>query len=402
MKYVKLFESWLNEEEGGEDIKNFNPEKPQGWPVLQTTANQLYQNGKLDQKILDSILGRANQKGGKEFNSYAEIKTKYFSGFVIKDTSLNIRGNNLSTGNNFITALKDAKLKFDKNQVLKTLSIVGISLDKELYSIEDYSDFTTNPNTCTMIIPNVPAGYTYTSLEKFMVTKLPVVVIYEGESFNTTIGNVLSFIHDGISDTQLLKEDQTSNLSKLFAGEGKETQLAFEKTIAGVRFIAAKNTKQKPEDPNLIPRTPVILKDRYIGQIRFDFDSDKLTEQAEKELGGESDMADAIYNVLTRLKPEQTVEIVGHADGMGEKQYNIDLSKRRAASVLKYLENLDWWKEGRVKAKVTTTGVGFSEPIVNDDGGKKPIEATLNRRVEFRIDGKKPDYAKIKQELGIK
>ncbi len=72
---------------------------------------------------------------------------------------------------------------------------------------------------------------------------------------------------------------------------------------------------------------------------------------------------------------EQQIEIVGHTDGRGSAEYNDDLSRRRAAAVVKYLvENF-----GFSPSRIRSEGKGESELLYPDDP-----ENDLNRRVEVR------------------
>lgn len=70
------------------------------------------------------------------------------------------------------------------------------------------------------------------------------------------------------------------------------------------------------------------------------------------------------------------VKIVGHTDGDGKDADNLDLSKRRAASVKAMLA-----KEFSIdESRMETDGKGESEPIDKND---KPAGKANNRRVEF-------------------
>ncbi len=100
--------------------------------------------------------------------------------------------------------------------------------------------------------------------------------------------------------------------------------------------------------------------------IYFDVNSDNIKPES---FGALNDIAkvikDANVNVL----------ITGHTDNSGSNATNLDLSKRRAASVKKELVNL-----GVSTDVLTTDGAGASNPIVPNDN---PSNKALNRRVEF-------------------
>jgi outer membrane protein OmpA-like peptidoglycan-associated protein len=70
------------------------------------------------------------------------------------------------------------------------------------------------------------------------------------------------------------------------------------------------------------------------------------------------------------------VKIVGHTDADGSDAANLDLSKRRAASVKAMLAK----EFGIDESRMETDGKGESEPIDKNDN---PAGKANNRRVEF-------------------
>ena len=74
--------------------------------------------------------------------------------------------------------------------------------------------------------------------------------------------------------------------------------------------------------------------------------------------------------------PSLNLYVVGHTDMKGALNYNVDLSKRRAAAVVKELTT----KFSIASAKLTSYGVGPLAPVATNatDDGRK-----MNRRVEL-------------------
>lgn len=82
-----------------------------------------------------------------------------------------------------------------------------------------------------------------------------------------------------------------------------------------------------------------------------------------------------IASILNEV-PEVKVKIVGHTDSDGDDAKNLDLSKRRAASVKAELA-----KTYGVNAdRLITDGMGETQPVAPND---TPVNKALNRRVEF-------------------
>ncbi len=87
-----------------------------------------------------------------------------------------------------------------------------------------------------------------------------------------------------------------------------------------------------------------------------------------------------ILEALLDLEDYASILITGHTDNQGGDAYNMDLSRRRAASVKQWLE-INGVRRGAIK----TRGMGFHQPAASNatESGRQ-----RNRRVEFtRIDG---------------
>lgn len=80
---------------------------------------------------------------------------------------------------------------------------------------------------------------------------------------------------------------------------------------------------------------------------------------------------------LLKNYPIDLVEVAGHTDSVGNEEYNLTLSDKRASAVLDYIV-----KKGIAKEKLVSKGYGKHEPVATNETeeGRK-----LNRRVELRI-----------------
>ncbi|MBZ5710598.1 OmpA family protein [Nannocystis pusilla] len=103
--------------------------------------------------------------------------------------------------------------------------------------------------------------------------------------------------------------------------------------------------------------------------IFFDVDKDTIKPASRAKL-------DAAVKVLKEF-PDVGVEISGHTDSDGDRDHNIDLSRRRADAVKKYLAD-----KGVDAGRMTTRGAGPDEPIA--DNATKAGKAK-NRRIEFKL-----------------
>ena len=102
--------------------------------------------------------------------------------------------------------------------------------------------------------------------------------------------------------------------------------------------------------------------------VLFDFDSDELHNEGRSLL-------DEIVQIAN-LCPDVNVEVSGHSDATGDKEYNIRLSERRARSVVAYLI-----EAGMAEDRLSSVGLGFSQPIADNSTEEGRAQ---NRRIEFR------------------
>jgi len=102
--------------------------------------------------------------------------------------------------------------------------------------------------------------------------------------------------------------------------------------------------------------------------IQFDVNSDKIKPESFATLK-------EIAQVL-KDNPTLKIKIVGHTDGDGSDAANLDLSKRRAASVKSQLNQTFSIDNGRLE----TDGKGKAQPIAPNDNA---VNKAKNRRVEF-------------------
>jgi outer membrane protein OmpA-like peptidoglycan-associated protein len=104
--------------------------------------------------------------------------------------------------------------------------------------------------------------------------------------------------------------------------------------------------------------------------IEFELDKDVLRPSAFPILA-------AVVKSLQGNPEIALVEVQGHTDEQGGDAYNMDLSRRRAAAVMRYLVDA-----GIDAARLTSKGYGETEPV---DHRHTQDAYTANRRVAFII-----------------
>ena len=101
--------------------------------------------------------------------------------------------------------------------------------------------------------------------------------------------------------------------------------------------------------------------------VQFAFDSAEILPAARTQL-------DALAQGIKLLPPQRRVTIEGHTDASGSEDYNLALSRRRAAAVKAYLVQ----SHGIDAQRLRELGQGERQPIAGHDP-----QAGENRRVQF-------------------
>jgi len=123
---------------------------------------------------------------------------------------------------------------------------------------------------------------------------------------------------------------------------------------------------QAPEPPNPVSAALEAGLTAILYGIHFDVDSDVLR----------SDARPALEQILAALEKNADISVIieGHTDSDGSDAHNLDLSRRRAQSVVK------WLTERKVAAtRLTPRDKGETEPLADNESS---AGRAMNRRVE--------------------
>jgi len=120
------------------------------------------------------------------------------------------------------------------------------------------------------------------------------------------------------------------------------------------------------------PGTPAGARVNSLGcwillELLFDFDKAIIKSSSLPEL---NEIA-----IILKKNPGLKIHLKGHTCNIGSKEYNMDLSIRRANAVKKYLVSKKISME-----RITTQGFGLSKPVASN---KTKQGRAMNRRVEI-------------------
>ena len=118
--------------------------------------------------------------------------------------------------------------------------------------------------------------------------------------------------------------------------------------------------------------------------VNFDFNKATLTAKAKTNL-------DKLVPVFKEY-PDTDIKIFGYTDSKGTDEYNLNLSKQRAAAVRAYLDT-----QGLNGSRFVNEGMGEADPIASNETEEG---RALNRRVEFAITANQKMIEDAKKESG--
>ena len=154
--------------------------------------------------------------------------------------------------------------------------------------------------------------------------------------------------------------------------------------------LAINGTPPAPPPPPPAEEKRVVVRDDRIEikeKIQFAYNDSKILEVS-------NGLLTDIATVLKETPRIKKVEIGGHASTEGSDSHNLDLSDRRAKSVMKWLVD----KGGIAADRLSAKGFGETKPLVTPDESEADREK--NRRVEFLI--KEQDITQKKVEIDSK
>ena len=106
-------------------------------------------------------------------------------------------------------------------------------------------------------------------------------------------------------------------------------------------------------------------------RIHFALDRADLTPAARTTLAAKVE--------ILRSSPGLTLRVDGHADERGSDEYNLALSKRRAAEARRFM-----MEQGIGAARLETVGYGEEQPL---DPAASEAAYAMNRRADFQVTG---------------
>lgn len=204
------------------------------------------------------------------------------------------------------------------------------------------------------------------------------VTYVQAKIMDAETGNAISAIVDlvNLSNTSVHREEKADENGEILLCLPLNSNYAFNVSEAGYLFysqaiqLEGVNSLQNPFLLNIQLEPVKIGAEMNLYNIYFETDSFRILPASGPEL---MKLVSFLQN-----NPELGVEIQGHTDNSGRQEKNIDLSEKRAKSVVEYLVS-----KGIIANRLQAKGFGDSIPVApnNTDEGRK-----MNRRTTVKID----------------
>jgi OOP family OmpA-OmpF porin len=143
-----------------------------------------------------------------------------------------------------------------------------------------------------------------------------------------------------------------------------------ESTLVHVVVVSPEKLEQKMEFVNAADMARVLQDSGKIALYGINFDTDKDTLRTDSK-----PTLDEIGRLLSS-DPQARLRVVGHTDNQGAPDYNLDLSRRRAAAVVRALTS----QYGIAAARLDSFGCGLYAPVASNAAEEGRAK---NRRVEL-------------------
>jgi OOP family OmpA-OmpF porin len=175
----------------------------------------------------------------------------------------------------------------------------------------------------------------------------------------TEAGGTVFYNYGGEMQFSIPRPDSGTTYARVMASDGQYTlQIIDERPLErNLEFTSADDMHSGLEA------------DGFVAVYGIHFD----TDMADLKVGAAKTLEEVAK--LLKTHPDLAVEIQGHTDATGSDEHNLDLSRRRAATVKAYL-----LLYGIAGDRLTTTGFGESKPVGDNDTEEG---RGLNRRVEL-------------------
>ena len=158
------------------------------------------------------------------------------------------------------------------------------------------------------------------------------------------------------------------------------------KNLTGIRIKVIQELKEKlGKKINIDPNSGAI---RLPASVLFAVDSFELKPEAKKQLKETlQPYLDVLLNDSTIRENIDHIVIEGHTDSDGTYMHNLDLSQKRAYSVMTFIYSLDEKRNALLQKYLSANGRSYSDLVLKN--GVEDKEASRRIEIKFNLSNKK-------------
>lgn len=183
------------------------------------------------------------------------------------------------------------------------------------------------------------------------------------EAMNTRVGEVEKQVEANQQEISSLKNDQLQTLAR----KQEETL-----TLSSDAMEMGKEALARAEETGKVAEGKLLYQVTFTDEtVQFGFDKRSLSKEAEKAVDDFSEQIKAANKNIY-------IEIQGHTDSIGTKEYNMGLGQARAERVMRYLHT----KHGIPLHRLNAFSYGESRPIADNNSRDSRAK---NRRVTLVV-----------------
>ncbi|MEZ8038644.1 OmpA family protein [Vibrio sp. 1F263] len=148
-------------------------------------------------------------------------------------------------------------------------------------------------------------------------------------------------------------------------------------TASAAAASAGAVVTQAPAEPIAEPEVVVVEEEVVVTKAKTESFSQGMFETNSTELSSEGKTALMPLVEVLQAHPQSSVNVVGHTDSTGAAEYNMMISKKRAAAVAAYIE-----EQGIAADRIAASGEGEENPVASNATAEGRAQ---NRRVDATI-----------------
>ena len=332
--------------------------------------------------VKSTILKNSLHESEETLNEQSQTLEKQSQNIENKDETIFVRDYEINKLHNLL-AERDKSIKSTKKKLLiskESLELKASEIEKLNQILLAKNSKLTNFSEHIIILENLEIENNKTKIEQ-------KIAIDKYKNRVMILSNNLSSKKEKLelNDKKLLKllqavDNRQTKYDKLLIR--LQEQKAKIKSLTGIKLKVIAELKSALGDKINIDKKSGSL--RLASNILFDKGSSQLKDGSKTEL--KSNFIEYVDTLISNKNISEYLDkiiIEGHTDSDGGYLYNLELSQKRAFSVMNYLLTLNYIKKNKIETKLTASGRSYLDAIKENNIEDK--EASRRIEIKFRL-----------------